>query len=157
MGSSKRMPLTHTELSDATPFSRAMSLPIAPAIAAELALVYHVVLEALWGGYGNESHAATMVQLVAFTRLIAETNRTRLRSRAIRDAQSGIARVGLAGRQSGDWKLDRATYSALCEILTAFDQQLSVMPFYEFLLANEKLNALIAHRREGRRKENSSG
>lgn len=50
--------------------------------------------------------------------------------------------------QSGHWKLNRTAYEILCKVIATFDRQLAVTPFYEFMPADESLNALIARRKK---------
>jgi hypothetical protein len=147
MGEPGRLALAHTAVSDAAPCARAMTLSVAPAIATELALVYHVILEAMRHSYGNEAHFGSMMQLTIKTMLIGESGRVKLKQHVCREAQKGILRCRLAGIQTGNWTLDQTTYETLCEVLATFDRQLAVTPFYEFMLVDEKLNALIARRK----------
>lgn len=146
------------ELTQTAPYARAMTLPVAPAIATELALVYHVILEAMRRGHGNEAHLGSMLQLTIRTLLIGEKGRVRLKQHVFREAQNGIVRCRLAGMRTGSWTPDPATYETLCEVLATFDRQLAVTPFYEFMLVNEEVNASIARRKaKAAKKDAKSG
>jgi hypothetical protein len=59
--------LTSTGVSEGGPYARAMTLPVAPAIATEISLAYHIILEALNCGHGNEAHLASMLQMTIKT------------------------------------------------------------------------------------------
>lgn len=144
MGELGRLTFAHTAISDAAPYARAMTLPLAPAIAIELALVYHAVLEAIRLGYGNEAHFASMLQLTLKTMMIGKSGPVKLRPQVFRNAQKGVRCCRLSGIQTGNWSLDERTYEGLCQVLVTFDRQLAVTPFFELMLLNEDLNALVA-------------
>jgi len=125
-------------------YARAMMLPMAPPVAGDLALAYHLILEALRKGCGNEDHMASMMQLTIKTMLVGESSGLKLRPQVFRDAQEGIVRCRRIRSNTGSCDLDLPTYKSLCEVVATFERQLVGAQFYEFMLADEKLKALIA-------------
>jgi hypothetical protein len=145
MGEQRQPPDAHAAALTPGTYAKAMTLPMAPAIATEIALTYHVILEALRGGHCNEDHLASMMQVTMKTMLIANRGHIKLDHEVLRNAQQGIVRCRRTGLQTGIWKLDPSTYKTLCEVLATFDRLLATTPFYEFMLASENLNELIVH------------
>jgi hypothetical protein len=134
--------------------ARAMTLPMAPAIACEVALAYHLILETLRRGHGNGFHFSSMAQVTIKTMLLGKRSYLKLGERLFREAQEGIVYCRRTGQRTGVGALDHSTYKALAEILALFDRQLAITPFYEYMLANESLKEMITRRRsEGQREK----
>ncbi|WP_250475667.1 hypothetical protein [Caballeronia sp. GAFFF1] len=125
-------------------YAHAMSIPMSPAVAVELALSYHLILEALRTGFGNSDHLARMLQLTLKTMLVGASTGMTLEPTIFREAQEGIERCRRSRRDAGSWHLDHATYKCLCEVVAMFERQLAQAPFYEFMLADEQLQTLAA-------------
>jgi hypothetical protein len=139
--------LTSTGVSEAGPYARAMTLPVAPAIATEISLAYHIILEALNCGHGNEAHLASMLQMTIKTVLLGERSCVKLNEHVFDDARDGIVTCRRAGLRTGSWRLDPSGYKALCKVLVAYERQLAVTPFYEYMLVHEDVNEWIVGRR----------
>jgi hypothetical protein len=60
-----------------------MTLPVAPAIATEVALAWHVNLEAIHGGHCNEDHLAGMMHLTMKATLIGDMGRIKLNNQVL--------------------------------------------------------------------------
>jgi hypothetical protein len=157
MGEQRQLPLAHAAASTPGPYARAMALPVAPAIATEVALAYHVILEAIRCGHCNEDHLASMIQVTMKVMLIGDSGRIKLDNEVFREAQEGIVRCRRTGLQTGIWRLDQSTYKTLCEVLATFDRQLAATPFYEFMLAGENLNELVVRSKSQRRHARAEG
>lgn len=147
MGEKRQLPHAHAAALTPALYARAMTLPVAPAIAAEVALAYHVILEAIRCGHCNENHLASMMHVTMKTMRIGDTGRIKLSNRVFRETQEGLLSCRRAGMQTGIWTLDKSTYTALCEVLATFDRQLAVVSFYEFMLASKNTNELVVVRK----------
>ncbi|WP_044043609.1 hypothetical protein [Caballeronia insecticola] len=109
-------------------------------------------MEALHKDAGNESHLASMMKLTLTTMIVSNSTGLKVRAQVFREAREGIVRCRRSGRNTGKWNLDQTTYKSLCEVVAAFDRQLNQAPFYEFMLADEEMTALLARRDESRAK-----
>ncbi|CAL8481776.1 protein of unknown function (plasmid) [Caballeronia sp. S22] len=146
MGDLPKRSLAQHLVFDAGHYARAMSLPTSPAAAVELALAYHLILEALREDCGNEDYITSMMQLTLKTMLVGESSGVKLKAQVFHDAQEGIVRCRRSARSTGSRQLDQVTYESLCKVVATFERQLVRAPFYEFMLAEEELKALIARR-----------
>jgi hypothetical protein len=147
MGVLRQPSLVSAAVSGAGPYGRAMTLPLAPTIATEISLAYHIILEALNCGHGNEAHLATMLQMTIKTVLLGEKSCAQLNDHLFDNARHGIVTCRRAGLRTGSWRLDPSGYKALCNVLVAFDRQLAVTPFYEYMLVDEDVNEWIVSRK----------
>ena len=58
MGEKRQLPFAHAAALTPALYARALTLPVAPAIATEVALAYYVILEATHCGHCYEDHLA---------------------------------------------------------------------------------------------------
>lgn len=126
------------------PRLKSMMQPIAPKIASEIALNYHLTLEILRTGLGDEYHLGSMAQVTYTAMLVSQTSDASGRAGLFREAKETILRCRRAGLETGVWIADERAYALLGEILTVFDQQLATVALEEFKVANESLKRIFS-------------
>ena len=65
------------------PHEKLMMLPLAPAIANEISLDYHLRLEMIRIGHGNEYHLGSVTQAVLTAMMLSQTSGANVRQRAL--------------------------------------------------------------------------
>lgn len=120
-----------------------MLRPIVPAKAGEISLDYHMTLEALRSGVGNQYHVGSMAQAVYMTMLLNQRGYGAAVPQLFRDAEGVILRCRQSGLDTGICVVDSAAYALLGEVLTLFDQQLAAAPVHELIAVNAKLKTLF--------------
>jgi hypothetical protein len=121
---------------------KAMMLPIAPAVASEISLDYHLTLEVLRSGHGDEYHLGSMAQAIYTAMFLGQMKEASVRAGLFPEAKAAVLRCRRTGLETGVWVADEHAYSVLGEILTLFDQQLAAVPLYQFKKANESLKMI---------------
>ena len=119
-------------------------LPMAPERAREIALDYHLTLEVLRTGLGNQYHIGSMAQAIYMTMLLSQPEDKVARSELFHDAEEAILRCRKTGIETGVWVADNEAYALLGKILTLFDQQLATVIVYELMKANERLKKIFS-------------
>jgi hypothetical protein len=125
------------------PRSKAMLLPLAPAQANEIALGYHLTLEALRNGVGSQYHIGSMAQVTYMAMLLSQHGDGVAKPDLFRDAEEAILRCREAGLETGCWAVDEEAYAFLAKILTRFDQQLAAVSVHELMMASKKLKEIF--------------
>ncbi|MCC8396168.1 Fis family transcriptional regulator [Paraburkholderia sp. MMS20-SJTR3] len=128
-----------------------------PAKAGEISLDYHMTLEALRSGVGNQYHVGSMAQAIYMAMLLNQRGYGTPVPELFRDAESVILHCRQSGLDTGICVVDSDAYALLGEVLTLFDQQLAAAPVQELIAINAKLKTIFNTanaRREG--KENSA-
>jgi hypothetical protein len=126
-----------------TPRSKSMMLPMAPAIASKIALDYHLTLEVLRSGHGDEYHLGSMAQATYTAMRISQLRDTSVRPGLFCEAKDAILRSRQAGLETGFWIADEQSCALLAEILAVLDQQLATVPLEDFKSANESLKKIF--------------
>ncbi|WP_329601620.1 Fis family transcriptional regulator [Paraburkholderia antibiotica] len=124
-----------------------------PAKAGEISLDYHMTLEALRSGVGNQYHVGSMAQAIYMTMLLNQRGYGIAMPELFRDAEGVILRCRQAGLDTGMCVVDSDAYTLLGQVLTLFDQQLAAAPVQELIAVNAKLKKLFSTanaEREGR-------
>jgi len=123
---------------------KVMQQPIVPAKAGEISLDYHMTLEALRSGVGNQYHVGSMAQAIYMAMLLNQRGYGVSMPELFRDAESVILRCREAGRETGACVVDSDAYALLGQVLTLFDQQLAAAPVQELIAVNAKLKQLFS-------------
>ncbi|MBN3802767.1 Fis family transcriptional regulator [Paraburkholderia sp. Ac-20336] len=121
-----------------------MLQPIVPAKAGEISLDYHMTLEALRSGVGNQYHVGSMAQAIYMTMLLNQRGYGAAMPDLFRDAESVILRCRQAGLETGVCAVDSDAYALLGQVLTLFDQQLAAAPVQELIAVNARLKQLFS-------------
>lgn len=121
-----------------------MRLPMAPAIASEIALDYHLTLEVLRSGRGDEYHLGSIAQATCTAMLVSQLRDTSVRPGLFCEAKNAILRCRRAGFDTGFWIADEQACAVLAEILAVLDQQLATVPLECFKVANESLKKIFS-------------
>jgi hypothetical protein len=121
-----------------------MQQPIVPAKAGEISLDYHMTLEALRSGVGNQYHVGSMAQAIYMAMLLNQRGYGVSMPELFRDAESVILRCREAGLDTGACVVDNDAYALLGQVLTLFDQQLAEAPVQELIAVNAKLKQLFS-------------
>ncbi|WP_250507041.1 MULTISPECIES: Fis family transcriptional regulator [unclassified Caballeronia] len=119
-------------------------LPMEPAAAGEVSLDYHLTLEAIRSGQGNEYHLGSIAQALFTSMQLSRTQRVAVREGLFSEAKEAVLRVRRIGRNTGVWSADATAYSVFGEILTLFDCQLAVVPLSELQFANAQLQKVFS-------------
>lgn len=117
--------------------------PMAPAKANEISLDYHMTLEALRSGVGDQYHIGSMAQAIYMAMLLSQRGYGFARPDLFRDAEQVILLCRQAKLETGVGIVDEDAYALLGQILTLFDQQLAVVPVSELTMANERLKKIF--------------
>jgi hypothetical protein len=123
---------------------KAMLRPIVPAKAGEISLDYHMTLEALRSGVGNQYHVGSMAQAIYMSMLLHQRGYGAAVPELFRDAEGVILRCRQAGLETGVCAVDLDAYALLGQVLTLFDQQLAAAPVRELIAVNAKLKTLFS-------------
>jgi hypothetical protein len=123
---------------------KAMRQPIVPAKAGEISLDYHMTLEALRSGVGNQYHVGSMAQAIYMAMLLNQRGYGASVPELFRDAESVILRCRQSGLETGTCVVDNDAYALLGQVLTLFDQQLAAAPVQELIAVNAKLKQLFS-------------
>ncbi|WP_244196188.1 Fis family transcriptional regulator [Paraburkholderia susongensis] len=115
-----------------------------PAKAGEISLDYHMTLEALRSGVGNQYHVGSMAQAVYMAMLLNQRGYGAAMPDLFRDAEGVILRCRAAGLDTGICAVDNDAYALLGQVLTLFDQQLAAAPVQELIAVNAKLKQLFS-------------
>jgi len=118
-------------------------LRMAPAKAGEISLDYHLTLEVMRSGVGDQYHLGSMAQATYMAMLLHQAGNGQARPGLFVEAEQAILRCRQHGIETGVWLVDEETYVLLGEILTLFDQQLAVVSLHELMLANGKLKKIF--------------
>jgi hypothetical protein len=129
--------------------SKSMMQPMAPKLASEVALDYHLTLEVLRSGHGDEYHLGSMAQVTYTAMLVSQASDASGCAGLFREAKETILRCRRAGLETGVWMADEQACAILGEILTVFDQQLATVPLEEFKVANESLKKIFSATENG--------
>jgi len=121
-----------------------MQQPIVPAKAGEISLDYHMTLEALRSGVGNQYHVGSMAQAIYMTMLLNQRGYGAAMPDLFRDAENVILRCRQAGLETGVCTVDSDAYALLGQVLTLFDQQLAAAPVQELIAVNARLKQLFS-------------
>jgi hypothetical protein len=124
--------------------SKAMMQPMVPAKAGEISLDYHMTLEALRSGVGNQYHVGSMAQAIYMAMLLNQRGFGAAMPDLFRDAEEVILRCRQAGLDTGACIVDPDAYALLGQILTLFDQQLATAPVRELISVNAKLKEIFS-------------
>jgi len=123
---------------------KAIQQPIEPAKAGEISLDYHMTLEALRCGVGNQYHVGSMAQAIYMAMLLNQRGYGVAVPELFRDAEGVILRCRQAGLETGACIVDHDAYALLGQVLTLFDQQLAAAPVQELIAVNAKLKQLFS-------------
>ncbi|SAL88549.1 Fis family transcriptional regulator [Caballeronia choica] len=134
------------------PHEKLMMLPLAPAIANEISLDYHLRLEMIRIGHGNEYHLGSVTQAVLTAMMLSQTSGANVRKGLFAEAKAAVVRCRRTGLETGIWVVDSEAYELFGEILTLFDQQLAVVPLVEFASAHERLEKVLERSHARRQK-----
>ncbi|MFT4067037.1 Fis family transcriptional regulator [Paraburkholderia sp.] len=121
-----------------------------PAKAGEISLDYHMTLEALRSGVGNQYHVGSMAQAIYMAMLLNQRGYGAAVPELFRDAESVILRCRQAGLETGTCVVDNDAYALLGQVLTLFDQQLAAAPVQELIAVNARLKQLFNTANAGR-------
>jgi hypothetical protein len=123
---------------------KAMLLPIARKIADDLALRAHLALDALCRGAGSTSDAQTLTQIMLLTGFLAESGFGTMTDEQLGLAERMVSAVFDIGRETGEWRLDGASFVLFAEIATNYDRQLHSAPLWAITDASERLDRFTA-------------
>jgi hypothetical protein len=124
--------------------STAMIQPMVPAKANEISLDYHMTLEALRSGVGDQYHIGSMAQAVYMAMLLSQRGYGVAGPDLFREAEKVILRCRKAKLETGVCIVDKDAYALMAQIVTLFDQQLAVVPVGELTTANERLKKIFS-------------
>ncbi|SOE87695.1 hypothetical protein SAMN05446935_8346 [Burkholderia sp. YR290] len=139
----EKIPRMYSATQTSVPHEKLMMLPLAPAIANEISLDYHLRLEMIRIGHGNEYHLGSVTQAVLTAMMFSRTRGANVRKGLFAEAKAAVVRCRRTGLETGIWVVDNEAYALFGEILTLFDQQLAVVPLVEFASAHEQLEKLL--------------
>jgi hypothetical protein len=134
------------------PHEKLMMLPLAPAIANEISLDYHLRLEMIRIGHGNEYHLGSVTQAVLTAMMLSQTSGANVRKGLFAEAKAAVVRCRRTGLETGIWVVDSEAYALFGEILTLFDQQVAVVPLVELASAHERLGKVLERSHARRQK-----
>jgi hypothetical protein len=121
-----------------------MMRPMAPARADEISLDYHMTLEALRSGVGDQYHIGSMAQAIYMAMLLNQRGYGVAGPELFRDAEKVILCCRKAKLETGVYVVDQDAYTLLGQILTLFDQQLTAVPVGELMTASDRLKQIFS-------------
>ncbi|CAE6819730.1 hypothetical protein R69746_05997 [Paraburkholderia aspalathi] len=122
--------------------SRAMLLPMAPALARRISMEHHVNLEVLRSGQGEHYHLGSLAQTGYITRLLCQHGYGTARDTLFSQLDEAFIRCRKQTEKSGIYQGDSEFCELLGELLTLHDQQLATVPVFALMLADDKLKKL---------------
>jgi hypothetical protein len=102
----------------------------------------HLTLEVLRSGAAGKCHFVSLVQTMSLTWLLCEAGYGVARDRLFHEANEAIIRHHGTALHTGVWQIDGEIYVLLCEVLALHHQQLAIMPVFELVDENGRLQKL---------------
>lgn len=134
--------MTRKSASSRTPRAKILLVPLSRPDVDDMALRYHLVLDALKRRQGSAYGLQMLIQVTVLT-VFLDSKRARvlypdLMQQVVRDMQTAFA----CGVASGEWFLEGAAIARCATVLTEHDRQLRMMPRGTLLEAVEYLKRL---------------
>ena len=114
-------------------------LPMKPAAAREVSLGYHLTLEAIRSGQGNEYHLGSIAQALFTAMFLRRTRSLTVREGLFCEAKEAVLLCRRTGLATGVWLADSDTCALFGEVLTLFDCQLALVTLSELQAAHSHL------------------
>lgn len=124
--------------------TRAMLLPMQPALADELALKVHLALAVMRRGAGSMADAQTLTQALLLTGFIADSGYGAAIYEQLAPADAAISAAFDRGRDTGKWQLDDDAARLFAVIVTTYDAQLRRTPLWAIAEASGRLDGFQA-------------
>lgn len=115
-----------------------MLLPMPRAVRDALSVEYHLMLEALSGGYGDGRMLSTLAQVLLVAYFLHQSG-YQDGSPVFDEMEAVIASACERGNETGIWSIDADGYRLLGRLLTLHDRQLAVAPLCVVAQANVHL------------------
>lgn len=124
--------------------SKALFLPIGPAKADAVIMVYRVALEAVRAGHGDGKLLRRLYTMVLLTRYITEAGHGELELPMLEAGENALVEICERGDASGEWAVDASTMGLLSCIVNEHDRQMRETRLQVLIDASNRLDRLIA-------------
>lgn len=142
----KRGRKSMSEIKDNKLLGRLISLPrqLPEHQKIKVGIAYHLALEQLWIGKGNDSHMNQLAYSMNLAMALCELGVMGELLPSITAAQDALVRANWISRKEGRWTLNEAAYETICEALSAQDQQVATATAGELLAAEKIIKSRLA-------------
>jgi hypothetical protein len=118
--------------------NKSMLLPMPRTVRDALSVEYHLMLEALHGGYGDGRMLSTLAQVLLVSYFLHQSG-YQDGSPVFDSMEAVIESACRRGNETGIWRVDTDGYQLLGRLLTLHDRQLAVAPLCFVAQANAHL------------------